>query len=77
MRNHSLFSQYKGDQTVRYSSKAKIQGAQSIMDKQQQEHFFRLLRQTYESATADEDVSIEKILAQIKSGLSDILKKLH
>ncbi|MFJ8246225.1 hypothetical protein [Peribacillus asahii] len=47
------------------------------MNKQQQEHFFRLLRQTYESATADEDVSIEKILAQIKSGLSDILKKLH
>ncbi|MGE7763789.1 hypothetical protein [Peribacillus sp. NPDC096540] len=47
------------------------------MDKETQEKFFQVLKNTYEVATNEEMVSIDQVIHQIKSELAPLYPKLQ
>lgn len=47
------------------------------MDKQAQEKFFQILRNTYEATARKEDISFEEVMNQIKKDLSQLKGLTH
>ncbi|WP_285768349.1 hypothetical protein [Peribacillus sp. SI8-4] len=47
------------------------------MDKQAQERFFQILKETYEATVNKEDVSIDEIMDHLKTELTPLYPKCH
>ncbi|MFD6439594.1 hypothetical protein ACFWDG_07235 [Peribacillus sp. NPDC060186] len=47
------------------------------MDKQAQEKFFQILKNTYDTITNDENISIDEFICQIKNELTTLFPKSH
>ncbi|MCO0599209.1 hypothetical protein NGI46_17505 [Peribacillus butanolivorans] len=47
------------------------------MDKEAQEKFFQILKNTYNTTTNEENISIDEFIGQIKNELTSLYPKLH
>ncbi|MBT2646058.1 hypothetical protein J7E52_04825 [Bacillus sp. ISL-34] len=47
------------------------------MDKQAQERFFRILKETYEATVNRENISINEVIEHLKNELTPLYQKCH